>query len=268
LSGDEIYRNGLSSVMCFEERGEGFGGRAENDFVEGVGVEGFFGANVDGADAALVGDLDKAGGGVDGAGGSYDEEDGGAVEFAVDGVHFEGDFAEPDDMRADGGMAGFADGDDVGVIVDGAVDEVLVGAGAAGLKEAAVHVVDAVRAGSLVEVVYVLGAEVEAVGIYFGEALFYFCEGFVASVGLGGEGIATALGVEAPDKFGVGLPGFGSGDLFYAMAVPEAAGAAEGGQAGFGGDAGAGEDEEAVLERQAHKSGMLLMIRETVLLGC
>ena len=74
-------------------------------------VEGFFGADVDGADAALVGDVDEAGGGIDGAGGADDEEDGGAVEFAVDGVHVERDFAEPDDVRADGGVAGFADGE-------------------------------------------------------------------------------------------------------------------------------------------------------------
>ena len=148
-------------MVRFDEGGENFGGGPEDDFVEGFCVERFFGAYVDSVDAALVGDLNEARGGVDGAGGSYDEEDGGAIEFAVDGVHFERDFTEPDDVRADGGVAGFADGDDVGVIVDGAVDEVFVGASAAGFKEAAVHVVYAVRAGSLVEVVYVLRAEVE-----------------------------------------------------------------------------------------------------------
>ena len=34
---------------------------------------------------------------------------------------------------------------------------------------------------------------------------------------------------------------FGGGDFFYAVAVPEASGAAEGGEAAFGGDAGSGE---------------------------
>ena len=178
-----------------DELGQGFGGGAEDDFVEGVGVEGLFGADVDGADAALVGDVDEAGGGIDGAGGADDEEDGGAVEFAVDGVHVEGDFAEPDDVRADGGVAGFADGEVVGVFVEGLVGEVFVGASAAGLEEAAVHVMDAVGAGALVEVVYVLGAEVEAVA----ESFFDFGEGFVGGVGLGGESVAAALGVEAPD---------------------------------------------------------------------
>ncbi len=74
----------------------------------------------------------------------------------------------------------------------------------------------------------------------------------MGGVGLRGEGVATAHGVEAPDELGVGLPGFGGGDLFDAVAVPEASGASEGGEAAFGGDAGSGEDEEAVLESEAH----------------
>jgi hypothetical protein len=50
-----------------------------------------------------------------------------------------------------------------------------------------------------VEVVYVLGAEVEIFRICFGEALFDLGEGFVGGVGFGGEGVASALGVKAPD---------------------------------------------------------------------
>ena len=69
----------------------------------------------------------------------------------------------------------------------------------------------------------------------------------MGGVWLCGESVAAALGVEAPDQLGVGLPGFGGGDFFDAMAVPEASGAAEGGEAAFGRDTGAGEDEEAVL---------------------
>ena len=69
---------------------------------------------------------------------------------------------------------------------------------------------------------------------------------------MGGEGVATAHGVEAPDEGGVGAPCFGGGDVFYAVVVPEASGAAEGGEAGFGGDAGSGEDEEAVLGGEVH----------------
>ena len=153
----------LTRVIVDRDRGESVGGGAEDDLIEGIPVEGFFGAYVDGADAALVGDIDEAGSGIYGAGGADDEEDGGAVEFAVDGVHVERDFAEPDDVRADGGVAGFANGEIVGVLIEGLVGEVFVRTSAAGLEEAAVHVVDAVGAGALVEVVYVLGAEVEAV---------------------------------------------------------------------------------------------------------
>jgi hypothetical protein len=65
---------------------------------------------------------------------------------------------------------------------------------------------------------------------------------------LGGDGVAAALGVEVPDEFGVGGPGFRGRNLLDAVAVPEAAGAAEGGEAAFGGDAGSGQDEEVVLE--------------------
>ena len=74
----------------------------------------------------------------------------------------------------------------------------------------------------------------------------------IVIVGGGFAGVAAALGVEAPDEFGVGFPGFGGGNFFYAVAVPEASGAAEGGEAAFGGDAGAGEDEEAILGGELH----------------
>src|SRR6516165_12017407 len=67
-----------------EEGGHGLGGGAEEDVVEGGGVGGFFGANVDGAGGSLARDVDEASGGIDGAGGSDDEEDGGSVELGVD----------------------------------------------------------------------------------------------------------------------------------------------------------------------------------------
>jgi hypothetical protein len=47
--------------------------------------------------------------------------------------------------------------------------------------------------------VYVLGAEVEIFRICFGEALFDLGEGDVGGVGLDGESVTAALGVEAPD---------------------------------------------------------------------
>jgi hypothetical protein len=154
-----------SLVICWsiKECGKSFGGSAENDFLERVAVERLFGTYIDGTNAALVGNVDEAGGGIDGSGGADDEEGGGAIELAVDGVHVEWDFAEPDDVRADRGVAGFADGKVIWVFVEGPIGKVFVGASAAGLEEAAMHVVDAVGTGALVEVVYVLGAEIEAV---------------------------------------------------------------------------------------------------------
>ena len=125
------------------------------------------------------------------------------------------------------------------VFIEELIGERLVAEGATGFEERAVHVVDALGAGALVEIVYILGAEIEILRVGFGEALLDLGEGFVRGVGLGGAGVASALGVEAPDKSGVGIPGFGGGDFFHAMTVPEASGAAEGGEAAFGGDAGA-----------------------------
>jgi len=58
--------------------------------------------------------------------------------------------------------ADFAGGE--GVLVGGCVGERGVAAGAAGLEEAAVHVVNVARAGALVEVVDILGAEIETAG--------------------------------------------------------------------------------------------------------
>src|ERR1700760_3261440 len=99
---------------------------------------------------------------------------------------------------------------------------------------------DALGASALVEVVDILSAEVETVV----QLLLNLSEGEVGCVGLRGDGVATALGVEMPDELGVGGPGFRGGDLLDAVTVPEAAGTAEGGEATFGGDAGSGEDEE------------------------
>jgi hypothetical protein len=176
-----------------DELRQGFGGCAEDDFVEGARVEGLLGTYINRADATLVGDVDEAGGWVDGAGGAYDEEGRGTVEFAVDGVHVEWDFAEPDDVGSDGGVAGFADWEVIGVFVEGLVGKGLIGASTAGLKEAAMHVVDAAGASALMEVVYVLGAEVEVVWICLGETLFDLRESFVGGIGLGGEGVSAAL---------------------------------------------------------------------------
>ena len=82
------------------------------------------------------------------------------------------------------------------VFIEGLIGERLVAEGATGFEERAVHVVDALGAGALVEIVYILGAEIEILRVGFGEALLDLGEGFVRGVGLGGAGVASALGVE------------------------------------------------------------------------
>ena len=169
--------------------GQDLGGGAEDDFVKGVGVERLFGADVDGADAALVGDVDEAGGGVDGAGGADDEEGGGAVEFAVDGVHVEGDFAEPDDVRADGGATGLQVGrcwrfrrrtgrGRVGCSARSGIGRGCRACGGCGWSRRA-------RGGRRR-----FGCRGRSGRL---EVLFDVGEGYVGGVGLGGEGVAAAL---------------------------------------------------------------------------
>lgn len=166
----------------------------------------------------------------------------------VDAIEVERGLAEPDDVRADAAAAEAAGGEIGRGLVGVPIREGVAAELAAGLEEVAVHVVHTVGAGALVEIVDVLGTKEEAVS----QGLLQVGEGEVGRVGLGGEGIAAAHGVEAPDEFGVGLPGLGGCDLLDAVAVPKAARAAKGCEAAFGGDAGAGEDEEAVVLVEAH----------------
>jgi hypothetical protein len=107
---------------------------------------------------------------------------------------------------------------------------------------------DAMGTGALVKVVDVLGAEIEPVA----QLPFGLCEGDVGCVRLRSEDIAAALGVEAPDEFGIDVPGFGRCDLLDAIAVPDPSGAPKGSKPALGGDAGTGEDEEAVMWGQVH----------------
>ena len=69
----------MGSGNEFDHCGQGLGGGAKDDLVKGVSVERLFGADVDGADAVTIRDVDESGGGVDRARGAYDEESGGAV---------------------------------------------------------------------------------------------------------------------------------------------------------------------------------------------
>ena len=210
---------------------------------EGGGVEGWFGANVDGACPVLARPVNEVGGGVDRAGSADNKHEGGAVDFALDAVHLDGNLAEEDDVGAEARSA-----DAVGDFVESAVNGMVLDGRpttflrAARFGEFSVHVKEADRACTLVEVVDVLRAEEEAVA----EVGFELSESAVGGVGSGGLRGGSAGGVKLPDEGGIALEGFGSADVLDAMAGPEAVGGAEGGEAALGADAGAGEDEDAV----------------------
>jgi hypothetical protein len=105
--------------------------------------------------------MDQSCGWIDGTGGADDEKYGSAGEFAVDFVHVEWDFTEPDDMRADERATGACG--KWGGFVEGTVGEGLIALGAAGVEEGSMHVVETTGSGLLMEVVDVLGTEVETV---------------------------------------------------------------------------------------------------------
>jgi hypothetical protein len=81
----------------------------------------------------------------------------------------------------------------------------------------------------------------------------------VSNIRLGSESIATAHGVEPPDEFRIGVPGFGRCNLFDTIPVPKTAGAPKGSKPALSGDAGAGEDKEAIMESQMHKCSYAIM---------
>ncbi len=91
-----------------------------------------------------------------------------------------------------------------------------------------------------VEAVHVLGGQEEAVA----EEPLEGGQGAVGSVRRGGRGMLPAQGVEAPDELGVGREALRRGDLLHGVAVPQAARAAERGEAAFGRDAGPGEHQD------------------------
>ena len=74
----------------------------------------------------------------------------------------------------------------------------------------------------------------------------------MGGAGPGGKRIAAAHRIKAPDEGRIGLSGFRGGDLVDAVAIPEAAGAAEPGESAFGGDASSGENEETIVECKTH----------------
>jgi len=240
LSDSGFQRSAFGNI---EQCGDHFAGGAFDDVGEGGGVERWFRADIDGAGIMLAGPVDEVRGGIDGAGGADDEHDGYAIDLALNAVHFEGNLAEEDDVRAEARTAlaarDFVEGAIDGVVGDGRAAALRF---AAGLCEFAMHVDEARRAGALVEVVDVLRAEEEAVA----EVGFELSEGVMRGIRHGGLSRGASGGVELPDKRGIAVKRFGSADVFDAVAGPESVGGTEGGQTALRADAGAREDEDAI----------------------
>lgn len=98
----------------------------------------------------------------------------------------------------------------------------------------------AARAGTFVEVVYILRHDQQVAGPFGVEP----GERTVRCVGLDAGKCAAALVVEAVDRRSVSRQRLGRADVLDAVAFPQAVGAAEGREAAFGGDAGTGQDDD------------------------
>ncbi len=104
------------------------------------------------------------------------------------------------------------------------------------------HVDHLATAGTLVEIVDVLGDDLHPagpIGLQPGECL-------VRRVGLDRRVVQLppTLVVEAVDERWIMGEGLGRGHILRPMAFPQAAGAAKRGQARLGGDAGSGQDDD------------------------
>ena len=81
------------------------------------------------------------------------------------------------------------------------------------------HVMNATRAGALVQVVYILSAEIEIVF----ELFFNRRERTMGYIRFRSESVAPAHGVKIPYQRGVRLPGLGSSNLLDAVPIPKSA---------------------------------------------
>ncbi len=77
--------------------------------------------------------------------------------------------------------------------------------------------VDAKRAGALVQVIDILRAQIKMLA----QLIFELRQGQVGGIRLGRESIAAAHGIEAPHQFRIGVPGLGCCHLLDSIAVPQ-----------------------------------------------
>ena len=188
------------------------------------------GLRVDKIAGGRAGDVvNEASGGVDVHGGADNDEVVGFLAEFGGGFDVGDSFAEPDDMGTQLGTVGRFVAK-VNVAVADVDDEVVV-AVAAGFGQFAVEVEHVGAASLLVEVVDILGDDVDIVFLFKAHELA------VAFVGFDREELAAAFVVEVEYQFRVAEVGFVGGDVFHAVLFPETVAVAEGADAAFGTDA-------------------------------
>jgi hypothetical protein len=106
---------------------------------------------------------------------------------------------------------------------------------------------------ALVQIVNILRAKIEAIA----HLLLNSCECKVRRIGLGGESVTAAHGIEIPDHCWIGVPGLRSRDLVYPIAVPQASGSAKSRQSALCGNTGTRKNKEPISFCQFHEEDQL-----------
>ena len=150
--------------------------------------------------------MDKACGRMHCAGGAHDNEDGAAIDLSRDARHFERNFAEPDNVRAQTGTAAAARDFGHGIVTF----TILYYARAAvrfatRLEKLSVHVDHVAGAAAFMQIIHILGAEKQAAADF----LLQLSERIVGRVGMAGEAFYSALRIELPDEFRVRIQASG-----------------------------------------------------------
>jgi hypothetical protein len=193
----------------------------------------------------------EARGRLDHARRAHSHEHSAFVQSAEDAIQLERYFAKPADVWTNPAAAlalGKLCRGIVGVCVAERQSAARV---AAALEKLAVHVDDALRACLLVQIVYILGAEEEAIS----QTLLQLREREMRRVGLRSRSYSPTHGIELPDQPGVAVPRMGRSDLLDPVVPPETIDATERGYPALGAYACPCEDEEAIMWRHGeHRS--------------
>lgn len=191
-----------------------------------------------------AGDLDEARGRVHRCAGPDAEEEIAALK-RIEGVGqgpLGEHLAEPDDAGSHQPAVVGGDGEDI----EGEIVERLLGSGsrAPPAEDRAVDLDNALRSGTLVQAVDVLGDDGHG-AVALKESLLELGEGVVTGVRLDIAGLGESPVVPAGNEFRVPVEGVDGGQFHWVVLRPQAfLGIAEGREAALGGDAGTGENDD------------------------